>query len=213
MTDEEFNKHVEALINKKEQKMKNLREERNYYWNRIASGYYDFDRYSKDVEFLKSFKKSDAINYYSENVLNSSNNGKLVVHLQSQKPPVLNKIKMIKNSILNFIYDKDEFDDVEYESDKVNEKIDAFFADQKNITEETLKEFFTDKLFESFPYKQEVIIEILSNIAKDWNSYDVNDGTLVDVVGEWKCSVPLTVAPTAKIEDKHCDKEIVLGKF
>lgn len=213
MTSDDFAKHVEALVNKKEQKMKNLREERNYHWNRIASGYYDFDRYEKDVEFLKSFKKEEVIDYYIHHILDSANNGKLAVHLQSQKLPTLDPLKMVKNSFSNFVYDKVEFDNVNYESDKVNEQIDEFFG-KKAVTRESLDEFLTDKLFDEFPFKKELADEILFNLTKDWNSYDKKDGSIVDNVGEWKCSVPLTVAPTAKIENKHCDKEFAFkGKL
>lgn len=207
MTDDEFNKHVEALINKKEQKMKNLREERNFNWNRIASGYYDFDRNFSDVEFLKKFKKVDVIEYYNSKILNGSNNGKLVVHLQSQKLPETDPTKDLKDSILNFVYNKDEFDNVEYESEKVNEKIDNFFVDGKSISKETLTEFLNDEVFDDFPYKKELIEESLFNITKNWNNHEDNDGTLIDIVGEWKCSMPLTAAPSAKVEEKHCDKE------
>lgn len=208
MTSDEFSKHVEALVNKKEQKMKNLREERNYYWNRIASGYYDFDRYEKDVEFLKNFKMEEVIEYSCHSILENANIGRLVVHLQSQKLPALDTKKMIKNSVLNFVYDKVEFDGVNYESDKVNEQIDEFF-NEKPVTRESLFEFFSIKLFDDFPFKNELVDEILFNLSKNWDSYDEKDGSLIDNVGEWKCSVPLTVAPSAKIETEHCDKEFI----
>lgn len=213
MTDEEFNKHVEALINKKEQKMKNLREERNYFWNRIASGHYDFDRHEKDVEFLKSFDKADVSKFYQEKVIGRLGKGRVVVHLQSQKVPKLDSIKMIKNAFSNFIYDKDDFDDVSYENDKVNEKIDCFFKNRE-IDESSLSLLFEDELFSDFGCKNELKNEILSILSNDWNSYSPTMGLLIGQVGEWKCSVPLTAAPSAKIKQEHCDEEICIkGKL
>lgn len=39
-------------------------------------------------------------------------------------------------------------------------------------------------------------------------------GLLIGQVGEWKCSVPLTAAPSAKIKQEHCDEEICIkGKL
>lgn len=207
MTEEEFNKHIEALINKKEQKMKNLKEERNLHWIRIASGYYDFDRYEKDVEFLKNFKLNEVSEYYNSNVLNNENNGKLVVHLQSQQTYKNDQIKMMKNSFINFIYDKEEFDDVTFESEKVNDKIDSFFTNEE-INKETIDKFLQDELFNDFKYKSELRDDILYYITKVWSKYEEEDGNLIDIVGEWKCSVPLTPAPTAKIEERHCASDI-----
>ena len=211
MTTVDFDKHVSALINKKEQKMKNLKEEKNFQWNRIASGYYDFDRYEKDVEFLKSFQLKDIVEYYSNKFTDSNGNGKLIVHLQSQKVPKIETKKFLKSIISNFVYSKDEFDDVNYESDKVNEKIDEFFQDDvEDITENKLNELFQNDIFNDFPYKSEIISQIVEYVNKDWNSYSITDGELIGVVGEWKCSIPLTSTPTAKIEEEHCDDNIVI---
>lgn len=214
MTNDEFIKHVDALINKKEQKKKNLREEKDYFWNRLASGYYDFNRYESDIEYLKNFKLQDVIEFYNNKIINNSNNGKVIVHLQSQKTPELDKIKLIKNSFSNFIYDKEEFDNVNYENEKVNEKIDEFFKDIE-INKETLTNLFLDNLFDDFPYKQDLINDIESNINTDWNNFNAEKhGQLIEQIGEWKCTIPLTPAPAAKIEQKHCDEDIVLkGKL
>jgi insulysin len=214
LTNEEFQKHVDALINKKEQKKKNLREEKDYFWNRLASGYYDFDRSESDIEFLKSFKLQDVIEYYENKVLNESNNGKIIVHLKSQKVPEIGTVKLIKNTFNNFIYDKDEFDDVNYESEKVNEKIDEFFQNKK-VDKESLQELFLDELFNDFQYKEALLEEIISNVNKDWDKFDPEEhGQLIEQIGEWKCTVPLTPAPTAKIEEEHYDEDIILkGKL
>ena len=213
MTESEFEKHVAALINKKEQKMKNLREEKDYLWNRIATGYYDFDRHEEDVEFLKKFSLADIQEFYKAKIMNINGNGKLVVHLQSGKVPQMDSKKLMKNTISNFVYSRDEFDDVNYESEKVDAYVEEFFKD-KEITSASLVDFFKNDMFADFPYADEVKGRISEYIAKDWNSYDPSYGELIDVVGEWKCSVPLTSAPTAKIEEQHIDPEVRLkGKL
>lgn len=207
MTNEDFQKHVEALINKKEQKMKNLREEENFTWNRIASGYYDFDRRGKDIDLLKNLTLEEVVRFYNDKILGSHSNSRLIVHLQSQKVPKLDTVKMLKNSVSNFIYSKDEFDCVNFESEKVNEKIDQFFVD-KEIDGDTLQELFKDEIFEGFSYKDQLADEILYNLSHNWNSLSDDEEELIGVVGEWKCSVPLTAAPTAKIMKVHYDDDL-----
>lgn len=211
MTEDEFSKHVAALINRKEQKMKNLKEERNYHWNRIASGYYDFNRREEDVEFLKAFTIDDVKSFYSEHIIQNSDKNRVVVHLQSQKVPAIDPVKIVKNTINNFVYDKDEFDNVEYEHDKVNEHVDSFFKDTE-VTEQNLNKLFENDIFKDFAYKAEVVAGILTNINYDWNNH-VSSDEVIDIVGEWKCTIPLTPTPTAKIETKHYDSDVCTSKL
>ena len=44
MTEDEFNKHRQSLISKREEKAKNLSEETRRYWSRVTDQYYEFGR-------------------------------------------------------------------------------------------------------------------------------------------------------------------------
>lgn len=211
ITEEEFSKHVAALINKKEHKVENLKEERNYHWNRIASGYYDFNRKETDVEYLKSFTLNEIQDFYSTRIANTVHSSRVVVHLQSQKVPKIDPVKVVKNTINNFVYNKDEFDAVDYEHDKVNETVELFFK-EKEVNQQNLENLLEYEIFDDFAYKKEVTVSILENLEREWSSSNIK-GELIDVVGEWKCSLPLTPAPAAKIESEHYDSELCSSKL
>ncbi|TID18194.1 hypothetical protein CANINC_003935 [Pichia inconspicua] len=211
ITEEDFAKHIAALINRKEHKWENLKEERNYHWNRIASGYYDFDRKESDIEYLKSFTLNDVKDFYRNHIVNKHGQNRLIVHLQSQKVPKIDPVKVVKNTINNFVYNRDEFDNVNYEHDEVNNIVESFLKD-KEVNVQILEDLFKSKIFDDFAYKKEVTESILKNLECDWNGKNV-EGELIDVVGEWKCSLPLTPAPTAKIEIEHYDSDLFASRL
>ncbi|WVQ66403.1 uncharacterized protein L199_004583 [Kwoniella botswanensis] len=85
MTEEEFEKHKLSLIQKKEEKPKNLSEESKRFWGRVKDRYYEFNKREKDVEALKTITKSDILSLYSKHITTNSNDrSKLSVHLKSQ---------------------------------------------------------------------------------------------------------------------------------
>lgn len=198
---EEFDKHVSSLINKKEQKFKNLKEERNKHWNRIASGYYDFDRLKTDVEILKEVSQLEASQFMCERIVKSFGHGELTVHLQSQKTPAVNKVKMVKNAISNFVYSKHEFDEVEYEQEKVDSKIEELIS----ADDIDLNKLLADPLFAEFPYKSQLKKFIEEYLERDWSTITEDDGEHIGNIGEWKCQKPLTSAPTAIIPSHLID--------
>nr|XP_019043437.1 insulysin [Kwoniella bestiolae CBS 10118]OCF22367.1 insulysin [Kwoniella bestiolae CBS 10118] len=85
MTDEEFEKHRMSLIQKKEEKPKNLSEESKRFWGRVKDRYYEFNKRENDVEALKTITKSDVLSLYEQYITTkSSQRSKLSVHLKSQ---------------------------------------------------------------------------------------------------------------------------------
>jgi insulysin len=67
LPDEEFANHVEALVTKKLEKDKNLKQEANRYWKEIVAPHtYIFDRDTKEAEFLKTLKKEQVIAFYEQ---------------------------------------------------------------------------------------------------------------------------------------------------
>lgn len=197
MSEEEFQKHTSALINKKEQKFKNLKEERNKHWNRIASGYYDFDRLSKDIDLLKDISLAEIAQFMQAKVI--QRDGEITVHLQSQKLKQLDRIKMIKNSVSNFVYSRKEFEDLNYEHEKVEEAIDSLDK------ESTVDQILQHQIFAEFPFKPELKEYIEFCLSTDWTKPTSDKDELISNVGEWKCQQLLTAAPTARIPEGYLD--------
>ncbi|KAG5242657.1 insulin-degrading enzyme [Salix suchowensis] len=68
MTDDEFKRNVNALIDMKLEKHKNLREESAFYWREISDGTLKFDRKECEVATLKQLTLQDLINFFDEHV-------------------------------------------------------------------------------------------------------------------------------------------------
>ncbi|XP_075101530.1 insulin-degrading enzyme-like 1, peroxisomal [Nicotiana tabacum] len=68
MSDDEFKRKVNALIDIKLEKFKNLSEETNYFWWEISGGTLRFDRIENEVAALKLITKTDLIDFFNEHV-------------------------------------------------------------------------------------------------------------------------------------------------
>ncbi|CAK7342584.1 unnamed protein product [Dovyalis caffra] len=68
MTSDEFKSNVNALIDMKLEKHKNLREESAFYWREISDGTLKFDRRECEVAALKQLTLQDLINFFNEHV-------------------------------------------------------------------------------------------------------------------------------------------------
>ncbi|KAK9169838.1 hypothetical protein Syun_001978 [Stephania yunnanensis] len=66
MTNDEFRSNVNALIDAKLEKHKNLREESAFYWREIADGTLKFDRKAVEVSALKQLKQQELIDFFNE---------------------------------------------------------------------------------------------------------------------------------------------------
>ncbi|KAG0225257.1 Insulinase (Peptidase M16) [Actinomortierella wolfii] len=92
MTEQEYQKQVSSLIQKKLEKDKNLRVETHRYWGHITSGYYEFDEIASDVAEMRKLTKDEILAFAVECVLPSgAKTRKLSVHLESQKVPQVKK--------------------------------------------------------------------------------------------------------------------------
>ncbi|KAG0279853.1 Insulinase (Peptidase M16) [Linnemannia exigua] len=86
MTEEDFRRQVQSLIDKKLKKDMRLKEESSRYWKQITNGFYDFDEVKEDVEVMKAVKLEDARAFFLEWVLPGAPRVKKVsVHIRSQK--------------------------------------------------------------------------------------------------------------------------------
>ncbi|KAM0027550.1 putative insulysin [Helianthus debilis subsp. tardiflorus] len=68
MPDNEFKSNVNALIEMKLEKHKNLREESSYFWREIEDGTLKFDRKEYEVAALKQLTKAELIEFFDEHI-------------------------------------------------------------------------------------------------------------------------------------------------
>ncbi|XP_075638112.1 insulin-degrading enzyme-like 1, peroxisomal [Castanea sativa] len=66
MTNEEFKSNVNALIDMKLEKHKNLREECRFYWGEISDGTLKFDRRESEVAALRQLTQQELIDFFNE---------------------------------------------------------------------------------------------------------------------------------------------------
>ncbi|XP_065350637.1 insulin-degrading enzyme-like [Cloeon dipterum] len=84
MSDEEFEKHKEALAVLRLEKPKKMKQLTDLFWDEIAYQTYCFDRNNIEVTFLKTITKDDVIKFYNEHIhAEGAKRRKLAVHVIS----------------------------------------------------------------------------------------------------------------------------------
>ncbi|KAJ1956481.1 metalloprotease, partial [Linderina pennispora] len=68
MTQEDFERYVNSVIVKKEEKLKNLFEETSRFWRHICAGYYEFEKIEHDVATLRTLTRADVLAYWDQYV-------------------------------------------------------------------------------------------------------------------------------------------------
>ncbi|EUC29549.1 hypothetical protein COCCADRAFT_8266 [Bipolaris zeicola 26-R-13] len=122
MSEEDFESHKRAMINKRLAKLKNLSSEDNRFWNHIYSDSYDFLQADVDAENLEKLSKKGMIEFYGRYVsTSSSQRSKLSVHLQAQakaKEPSIEEKKTSAAASLQIILTehKLKFDDAAFQT-------------------------------------------------------------------------------------------------
>lgn len=86
LSDDDFAKYVQSVVDELEEKPTSPTEEAARIWQAIVDGRYEFDRRATDAAHLRTITKADAVDFY-DRYLNSSSKTrrKLVVYLRSQK--------------------------------------------------------------------------------------------------------------------------------
>ncbi|KAL8957692.1 MAG: hypothetical protein Q9183_005989, partial [Haloplaca sp. 2 TL-2023] len=88
MSDSEFESHKKSLINKRLEKVKNLNQESERFWNHIIGEYFSFVQNEVDVTNLKPLKKQDMIDFFNHYIHPTSpSRAKLSVHMIAQSSP------------------------------------------------------------------------------------------------------------------------------
>lgn len=81
MSDDEFEKHKEAVAVKRLEKPKKLSTLSSVFWREIVSQLYHFDRDNVEVEYLRTLKKQDIIEHYKVSFKLFNSLVPLVLHL------------------------------------------------------------------------------------------------------------------------------------
>ncbi|CCH46140.1 insulysin [Wickerhamomyces ciferrii] len=82
LSEEEFEKNKEALINRKLETLKNLGHENNRFLRAISNGFYDFLHNETETEILKKITKAEMLEFYENKIL--QNHSKLIINLHSK---------------------------------------------------------------------------------------------------------------------------------
>lgn len=82
LTDEDFKRNVNALIEIKLEKHKNLREETGFYWGEIDDGTLKFNRQKDEVAALRKLNKEDLMTFYAKYIkIGAPDRAKLSIHV------------------------------------------------------------------------------------------------------------------------------------
>ncbi|KAL9018416.1 MAG: hypothetical protein Q9185_004259 [Variospora sp. 1 TL-2023] len=88
MSQDDFDGHKKSLINKRLEKVKNLDQESERFWNHISAEYFNFIQNETDVEHLKPLGKPDMIDFFNHYIQPTSpSRAKLSVHMIAQSSP------------------------------------------------------------------------------------------------------------------------------
>ncbi|KAI4173694.1 MAG: hypothetical protein LQ348_006508 [Seirophora lacunosa] len=88
MSQDDFEGHKRSLINKRLEKVKNLDQESERFWNHISAEYFNFVQNETDVEHLEPLSKEDMINFFNHYIHPTAlSRAKLSVHMIAQSSP------------------------------------------------------------------------------------------------------------------------------
>ncbi|XP_022094344.1 insulin-degrading enzyme-like [Acanthaster planci] len=86
LSEEAFQKHVNALAVRRLEKPKRLASEAGRYWSEITSKQYNFDRANIEVAYLKTLKKEDILTFFEDLLaVDAPHRHKMSIHIM---PPV-----------------------------------------------------------------------------------------------------------------------------
>jgi insulysin len=126
MSEDDFEGHKRAIINKRLAKLKNLSQEDNRFWNHIYSDSYDFLQADTDAESIGKLTKKDLIDFYAHYISTASpHRAKLSVHLQAQskpKEPTLDEKKQAAIAALTVIFNEHK---IEANADEIKSHVEG----------------------------------------------------------------------------------------
>ncbi|KAF2125491.1 insulin-degrading enzyme [Dothidotthia symphoricarpi CBS 119687] len=209
MSDEDFQGHKKAIINKRIAKLKNLGQEDARFWSHIYSDSYDFLQADVDAQAIDQLTKDSVVAFFAQHFSPSSlHRAKLSVHLQAQskpKEPTLDERKESSINALNVILAEHK---VSPDTDALKSRIDN--VSSVDAISDTLAKYVTEDLKLEKETAEKVIDEAeaalgLSDAAVSLDA-DNKDGVvpvLVHDVHAWKAEVQVGIGakPVRNLED------------
>ncbi|KAK4053747.1 metalloprotease [Microbotryomycetes sp. JL201] len=85
MSESDFEKYKQAVINRKMEDHKNMWEESSFFWLHIHAGWYDFEQRAREIDIIKSLSKDDIVKFFRQYFLGTSDHAvrRLTVYLDS----------------------------------------------------------------------------------------------------------------------------------
>ncbi|KAF2269404.1 LuxS/MPP-like metallohydrolase [Lojkania enalia] len=137
MSEEDFEGHKRAIINKRLEKLKNLTQEGNRFWNHIFSDNYDFLMSQEDAAHIEPLTKSDIKSFFSHYICPTSPaRAKISVHLIAQakpKPPTAQEQKTKCITMLATIL---KAENIKPDMQKLQTRIQDISNEEQNIGEQ-----------------------------------------------------------------------------
>ncbi|KAF1942302.1 LuxS/MPP-like metallohydrolase [Clathrospora elynae] len=219
MSDQDFESHKRAIINKRLAKLKNLSSEDNRFWGHIFNDSYDFLQADDDAQTIEKVSKQDMVDFYAHYISTSSaQRAKLSVHLQAQakaKEPSLDEKKTAAVAALKIILTEH----------KITSNEEVFQTRIKDVSSgEAISESVASYLTEDLKLEKEVADKVLdeakaalgvadSGLPADPQSLDGTAGVakvvdaaqpvLIEDVHAWKASMQISsgVRPVRNLEE------------
>ncbi len=209
MSDNDFDLYKRALIEEKLEQFNSLCEEGDHYWNRIISGFYDFDTDERDVEALKKISKRELIYFFLHYISpQSPSRAKLVVHANSGRfvSGKQSISKVVQSSIKNNLLLKNV---------TVSSGIIKTMVDRHSNAIESLNEILSElRVFLLFTWGKNavrIIPDIAPSIISQLDQKYLKlypSGQAIKNITRFKSSLPLSSAPmpVLDLEDyRKCD--------
>ncbi|CAG8442164.1 10344_t:CDS:10 [Acaulospora morrowiae] len=178
LSDEEYKKHVNSLIEKKLEKDKNLGEESRRYWEIICSGRYEFNKIEFDTKILRELTKSELLEFYKTYIHpKSPSQKKISTHMKSKNLDIIKMFNRIDTKKLHEFVSSQGFSAITIEElQKAMDalKVQAAGLDQGEV-EVIVKNFFLVKIGSD----DASVLEALDKIARNLVGliYGNKDGT------------------------------------
>lgn len=212
MSAEEFESHRRSLVNRRQEKLKNLDSETSRFSSHIDSGYYDFFQVDEDVARIRQLTKEDMVEFFDIFIdPKSSHRAKLSVHLvaaaKAPEPTEIN-VEEQKSKFVDIVAQALGTVGVKVDSEKVQESFKS--SDITNEDQESLLSTLKALLAENLPAEQvnalgeqakQLLPQILGAVGVKPSAKEVStestelSTTVIEDVHAWKATLSVSKGP------------------
>ena len=216
MSPEDFESHRRSLINRRQEKLKNLESETSRFSSHIDSEFFDFYQVEEDVAKIRTLTKADMIDFFRQFIdPKSTTRAKLSIHLvaASQAPePTEGDIEEQRGNFEHFVAQALKAAGVNVEISSVNEafnSIDITAANQESmlsaIRKLLPKELSADQTDSLVEQGKQMLPQILAGLGIKSPVKDAlpqaedaltKPTTIIEEVHEWKAKLEVSAGPS-----------------